>query len=352
MKSVELIALFAKQEQDNAAVFAQKIEEMNRAVEQVNQNINSLAVILETRLISETRDIGADLLLDRVGIQNTLIDPKPKVPVEDMEIDIRDYQKQSVDPEQVKIEVGTYYYLKQSVNFSSALEMLHEGSILEIMLTDNFPVYTGRNLSLGTFVHYLNRKGKWLDANVVYNGDDDGSVTLLNLFDYKFTTKIENVRLCFGSTVELKNSGYWVVIQKVGDANTYMGYASDASHCPPHVGLGLYPIPKHSVRFINNIMSASPSNFHPFVRKTSSYLKFCEFYEKEQRLHLEYLYGCLNSGLVILSKPLDSVSIFKQVEVLLLKDQFVNSADPLIPKTPITQQKINSILEIIEGNKK
>jgi hypothetical protein len=334
MNSTELIARFTKHHQDNAALFAQKIKAVSYEMKQADENLTCLTNKIESQFETETR--VTDLLLN----QNLLLDFARD--------EIND-QKQSVYPKRNrkrrKKKVKNEDHQEKSVVRSPPSSyILPIGSTLEVLVTDNFPVYTGRNLSLGTFVQYLNRKGKWLDANVVYNDDDDGSVTLLNLFGYKFTTKIENVRLCFGSTVEHKESGCWLVVYKVKDLNTYSVFLSDATHCAPIGPRALHTITTDSVQLISNIMAAIPDNFHSSVRTSESYLKFCEFYDNELFLHLEYLYACFQSGLVVPSEPLDLVSIFKQVEILLLKDQMEFPTHPNVPKSPITQFKINSML--------
>jgi hypothetical protein len=352
--SMEVVAFFTEQSQILDAVHAENFN-LKSEIKRASEKLYFLKNVFETQFITETR--VTDLLLDRVGIRNrALVNTHDKIKVKSdddqqkqsvdskqskIKVKTKDHQNKTVSDKQEKIKTETEDHQKESYRFSSALNMLQEGSL--IMLSNDFPVYNSKNWSLGTFVQYENRKGKWLDANVVHSGDDDGSVTLLNLYGFKLTTTKEKVRLRFGSTVELKNSGYWVVIHKIDDVNTYTGYASDASHCLPTYVVNLCQIPAHSVRFINNIMSATPTSFHPFVRNTRSYDEFCSFYRMEQSLHLYYVHKVIESGLLTVSIPLDLVSIFRQAEVLLLKDQSINSADPLIPKTPITQQRINAI---------
>jgi hypothetical protein len=334
--AAEQIARFTNQQQD--AVFAQKIEAVNCEMKQAHENLTCLTNKLEIQF-ETARD--TDLLLNKVEYQNILSDPDGN----EINIQTEDDQKQSSYPIKNKVVKNEDYQEKSVVRSPPSSYILPIGSTLEVLVTDKFPVYTGKNLSLGTFVQYLNRKGKWLDANVIHNGDDDGSVTLINVFGFKFTTTIENVRLCFGSTIEHKESGCWLVVYKVEDLNTYSVFFSDASHCAPIVPTALHTITADSVQLIRNIMSAIPDNFHSSVKTSRSYLKFCEFYEDERSLHLEYLYDCFQSGLVVLREPLDKVSIFKQVEVLLLKDQMEFPTPPNVPKSPITQFKINSMLK-------
>jgi hypothetical protein len=76
-------------------------------------------------------------------------------------------------------------------------------------------------VGVGTYVSYRNRKGKWVQGNVVSRVED--SLNLYNVLNnhlLQSQISIDNIKLHVGSIVSLNSSGYWVSVERCFDTTT------------------------------------------------------------------------------------------------------------------------------------